>query len=148
MGPGSRSRALAWPGRRARESKACHMTKQTSIGFIGLGVMGEPMCRNLARKSGAPVIAFDLRPEPLARLKADGVKAATSARQIMDQAAVIMLSLPSGSEVEAICAGEGGLLARSRKGQTVIDLGTSPVRLMRALAEKFAARPHEPDRRG
>jgi len=35
------------------------MTKQTSIGFIGLGVMGEPICRNLARKSGAPVIAFD-----------------------------------------------------------------------------------------
>ena len=116
------------------------MTKQTSIGFIGLGVMGEPMCRNLARKSGASVIAFDLRPEPLARLKADGVKAATSAREIMDQAAVIMLSLPSGSEVEAICAGEGGLLARSRSGQTVIDLGTSPVRLMRSLAEKSAAR--------
>jgi len=41
------------------------MTKQT-IGFIGLGVMGEPMCRNLARNSGANVIALDLRPEPLA----------------------------------------------------------------------------------
>jgi len=58
----------------------------------------------------------------------------------MDQAAVIMLSLPSGSEVEAICAGEGGLLALSRAGQAVIDLGTSPVRLMRALAEKFGKR--------
>ncbi len=116
------------------------MTKQTSIGFIGLGVMGEPICRNLARKSGAPVIAFDLRPEPLARLDADGVKAATSARQIMDQAAVIMLSLPSGSEVAAICAGEGGLLARSRMGQVVIDLGTSPVRLMRSLATEFGKR--------
>ncbi len=116
------------------------MTKQTSIGFIGLGVMGEPMCRNLARKSGASVIAFDLRPEPLARLATDGVKAATSVREIMEQAAVVMLSLPSGSEVEAICAGADGLLARSRSGQVVIDLGTSPVRLMRSLAEKFAAR--------
>src|SRR6266702_374828 len=116
------------------------MTKQTSIGFIGFGVMGEPMCRNLARKSGASVIAFDLRPEPLARLATDGVKAATSARQIMDQAAVIILSLPSGSEVEAICAGADGLLARSRSGQTVIDLGTSPVRLMRALAAQFGNR--------
>ena len=116
------------------------MTKQTSIGFIGLGVMGEPMCRNLARKSGASAIAFDLRPEPLARLATDGVKAATSAREIMEQAAVIMLSLPSGSEVEAICAGADGLLARSRSGQTVIDLGTSPVRLMRALAAQFGNR--------
>ena len=58
------------------------MTDQLTIGFIGLGVMGEPMCRNLARKSGASAIAFDLRPEPLARLKADGVKAATSAREM------------------------------------------------------------------
>ncbi len=116
------------------------MTIQGPIGFIGLGVMGEPMCRNLARKSGRPVIALDLRPEPLARLEADGVKAATSVREIVDQAAVIMLSLPSGSEVEAICAGEGGLLALSRAGQAVIDLGTSPVRLMRALAEKFGKR--------
>lgn len=39
----------------------------TTIGFAGLGVMGEPMCRNLARKSGHKVLAFDPRPEPLAR---------------------------------------------------------------------------------
>jgi 3-hydroxyisobutyrate dehydrogenase len=116
------------------------MTEQTSIGFIGLGVMGEPMCRNLARKSGAKVIALDLRPEPLARLKADGVAPAASVRAIMDQAAVIMLSLPSGGEVEAICAGEAGLLAFARAGHTVIDLGTSPVRLMRTLAEQFGKR--------
>jgi 3-hydroxyacyl-CoA dehydrogenase len=42
----------------------------TRIGFIGLGVMGEPMCRNLARKAGLPVIAFDLDPAPLQRLAA------------------------------------------------------------------------------
>ncbi len=116
------------------------MMKQTTIGFIGLGVMGEPMCRNLARKSGAPVIALDLRPEPLERLAADGVEPAASVRELMERAAVIMLSLPSGSEVEAICAGEGGLVALSRRGQAVIDLGTSPVKLMRALAENFGKR--------
>jgi len=116
------------------------MTKQPGIGFIGLGVMGEPMCRNLARKSGAPVIALDVRREPLERLKVDGVKPAASVREIMQDAAVIMLSLPSGSEVEAICAGADGLVARSRRGQTVIDLGTSPVKLMRALAEEFGKR--------
>ena len=115
------------------------MTKQT-IGFIGLGVMGEPMCRNLARKSGAKVIAFDLRPEPLQRLKPEGVGVAASARALMEEAAAVMLSLPSGSEVAAICAGTDGLLARSRAGQTVIDLGTSPVKLTRTLAEQFGKR--------
>ena len=47
-----------------------------TLGFVGLGVMGEPMCRNLARKSGKPVLAFDLRPEPLQRASEDGVEAA------------------------------------------------------------------------
>jgi 3-hydroxyisobutyrate dehydrogenase len=115
------------------------MTKQI-IGFIGLGVMGEPMCRNLARKSSAEVIAFDLRRELLARLAADGIEQPASVREIIEEAAVVMLSLPSGSEVEAICRGPDGLIARSRSGQTVIDLGTSPVKLMRALAAKFAER--------
>src|SRR5260370_18031597 len=98
------------------------------------------MCRNRARKWGTPVSAFDLGPEPLARLAADGVARAASVREIMEQASVVMLSLPSGSEVEAICAGEDGLLARSRRGQVVIDLGTSPVKLMRELAEQFGKR--------
>jgi 3-hydroxyisobutyrate dehydrogenase-like beta-hydroxyacid dehydrogenase len=41
------------------------MAQYKRIGFIGLGVMGEPICRNLVRKSGAAVIAFDLAPQPL-----------------------------------------------------------------------------------
>ena len=113
---------------------------QQSIGFIGLGVMGEPMCRNLVRNSGHPVIAFDLRPEPLDRLAADGVARAGSIRDIAQRAGVILLSLPSGSEVEAICARDDGLLAHARPGQTILDLGTSPVKLARSLAQRFAER--------
>ena len=48
------------------------MPQYKTIGFIGLGVMGEPICRNLVKKSGAAVLAFDLAPEPLARLRAEG----------------------------------------------------------------------------
>jgi len=116
------------------------MTKQMTIGFIGLGVMGEPMCRNLARKSGAAVIAFDLRPEPLERLRTDGVAPAASVQEIVARAEIILLSLPSGSAVAAICTGEDGLVAQSRAGQAVIDLGTSPVKLMRALGAQFEQR--------
>ena len=48
------------------------MSQHKTIGFIGLGVMGEPICRNLVKKGGAAVIAFDLAAEPLARLCAEG----------------------------------------------------------------------------
>ena len=41
------------------------------IGFIGLGVMGEPMCRNIATRSGRPVVAYDMSSAPLARLEAE-----------------------------------------------------------------------------
>jgi len=111
-----------------------------TLGFIGLGVMGEPMCRNLAAKSGCRVIGLDLAAGRLERLAADGVIAAHSVREVADQADVIFLSLPSGAEVEAVCAGDAGLLAMARAGQTIVDLGTSPVALARSLAEQFAAK--------
>ena len=68
------------------------------IGFIGVGTMGEPMCRNLARKSGLEVLAADRDEAPLKRLAADGVKSATL-DEIAAECRTIMLSLPGGKEV-------------------------------------------------
>lgn len=110
------------------------------IGFIGLGVMGEPMCRNLARKSGAPVTAFDRAAAPLARLATDGVAAADSLAALSAAADVVFLCLPSGKHVEAVCRGPEGLVAAARPGQVVVDCGTSPVALARALHAEFAAK--------
>lgn len=110
------------------------------LGFIGLGTMGEPMCANLARKGGHPVSAFDLSPEPLARLAAQGVTRAGSFTELLQHAKIVFLSLPGGKELARVCDGEGGLLMLCRKGQTIVDLGTSPVPLSRDLAARFAAK--------
>jgi 3-hydroxyisobutyrate dehydrogenase-like beta-hydroxyacid dehydrogenase len=110
-----------------------------TIGFIGAGVMGEPMCRNLAQKSGAKVIAYDRSAAPLLRLAAFGVKSAGSIAELSQASDVICMVLPSGKHVEAVCDGDGGLVALARAGQTIIDLGTSPVSLARRLAVDFAA---------
>lgn len=104
------------------------------IGFIGVGVMGEPMCRNLATKSGLPVVANDPNPEPLDRLAAAGVEAVSSVAEIGGRADLIFLSLPSGVEVSAVAE---VLLAQPRAGQTVVDTSTSPVKLTRDLATRF-----------
>jgi len=111
-----------------------------TLGFIGLGVMGEPMCRNLAQKSGLPVTALDRDPQPLARLAPFGVTIAADAAAVVDAADLVFLSLPSGEVVRDLCRGADGLLARIRPGQVVVDLSTSPVDITRALAAEFAER--------
>jgi 3-hydroxyisobutyrate dehydrogenase-like beta-hydroxyacid dehydrogenase len=107
------------------------------LGFVGLGVMGEPMCRNLAVKSGAPVAALDVDPEPVRRLAADGVRAADSLAALARACDVVFLSLPGGAEVAAVC---DGLLPHLRTGACVVDLSTAPVKLARDLAGACAAR--------
>lgn len=104
------------------------------IGFAGLGVMGEPMCSNILKKSGRSVQVCDLNPAPVERLVAAG---ATKAGTIGDLAAsvdVLFLSLPSGEHVEAVMTGPDGILARARPGLIVVDQSTSPVPLTRELA--------------
>ena len=105
-----------------------------AIGFIGLGVMGEPMCRNLVTRSGKRVLAFDVRSEPLTRLQSHGVEVAKDMTQAIRDASVVFASLPSGKELSELACGEGGLLASLRAGQIFVDLGTSPVGLTRELA--------------
>jgi 3-hydroxyisobutyrate dehydrogenase-like beta-hydroxyacid dehydrogenase len=110
------------------------------IGFIGLGVMGEPICRNLAMKSGEKVLGFDLDAAPLARLKGDGVEAAACIREIAERCNMVFLSLPGVPEVKMVCAGPGSLMLHVRSGSYIIDLSTTSVALARDLNSRFAAR--------
>lgn len=110
------------------------------IGFVGLGVMGEPICRNLARKSALRVTAHDLNAEPLERLARDGVIVAAGLKEVSAGSLAVFLSLPSGEIVEDICLRQDGLLENSTRGQFIVDTSTTPVGLTRDLAAKFAQR--------
>ena len=110
------------------------------LGFIGLGVMGEPMCRNLAARSRRQVLGYDRRAAPLKRLYPDGVVASRSVAELASAAEIILLSLPGEPELREVCLGKGGLVSLARPGQVVIDCSTAPVALARELAAAFAAR--------
>ena len=112
------------------------MNNQQNIGFIGLGVMGEPMCRNLSTKSGLTFTAFDRREEPLTRLAQVGVGRAVSLAE-MAASDVVFLSLPDGDAVRDVCLGNTGLITMLKAGAIVVDLGTSPVALARELDHRF-----------
>ena len=115
------------------------MPAYKTIGFVGLGVMGEPICRNLVRKSGARVLAFDVSPEPLARLSADGAEIAASVADAVRQSDIVFLCLPSAKHVRSVFEGDG-VLKNIRSGQIVIDLGTSSVSQTRDFAGQLQAR--------
>ena len=109
------------------------LSEDQPLGFIGLGVMGEPMCRNLARCSGRSVIAFDQDSAPLNRLAKIGVLAAKTVQEV-GAAEIVFLSLPHGDAVSAVCLGKEGLLLQLDAGSTLVDLGTSPVALTREIS--------------
>lgn len=120
--------------------------KTYCLGFVGVGVMGEPICRHLATKSQLEVLAYDQDNAPLERLAKVGVTA-SSLTEIAQSADVIFLSLPSGAVVEKVVLDDGGLLAqlhgelKQTGGEKVIvDLSTSPYQTTLKLAEALAAR--------
>jgi 3-hydroxyisobutyrate dehydrogenase len=115
------------------------MSAFKTIGFIGLGVMGEPICRNLVKKSGARVIAFDLSPEPLARLREEGADIAGSVAAVTKVSDIVFLCLPSAKHVRSVFEGDG-VLENIRKGCVVVDLGTSSVKLTRDFAAQLQTR--------
>jgi 3-hydroxyisobutyrate dehydrogenase len=107
-----------------------------TLGFIGLGVMGEPMCGHLARRAGKPILAHDLRPEPLERLASNAVTAATLA-EIGSRADLILLSLPDGKAMAGVVA---ALEPHLRPGQCVVDTSTSSVALTREIGARLTAK--------
>ena len=118
------------------------MAENSTVGFIGLGVMGEPMCRNLLRKSGRRVLCHDLEPKPAARLVDEGAEAA-GPEEIARRAGTVLLSLPGEPQVRSVCLGEGGaggLVAAMEPGQTLVDCSTAPPSLARELADACAGR--------
>jgi 3-hydroxyisobutyrate dehydrogenase len=114
------------------------MAAYKTIGFIGLGVMGEPICRNLVKKSGARVLAFDLAAEPLARLSEQGAAVAASVAEVVADSELVFLCLPSAKQVRAVFEGDG-ILKNIRKTQVVVDLGTSSVKQTREFAKLLQA---------
>jgi 3-hydroxyisobutyrate dehydrogenase len=115
------------------------MASTRTIGFIGLGVMGEPICRNLVKKSGARVVTFDLVPEPLARLREQGADIAASVADVVRQSDIVFTCLPSAKHLRSVFEGDG-LLKNIKPGQIVVDLGTSSVNQTRDFAKQLQAK--------
>lgn len=108
------------------------------IGFVGLGVMGGAMCRNVALKHGGEVIAFDMQSAAFAALDETKARRAQTLAEVAEQADIVFLSLPGGQQVEQVCSGLQGLADAARLPSVIVDLSTTTVAVARAMAERLS----------
>jgi 2-hydroxy-3-oxopropionate reductase len=105
----------------------------TTVGFIGLGIMGSPMAANLVR-AGFDVIGYDVTPAAVERLVAEGGKAAESVAHAASGVDVVITMLPNFPQVEAVAFGAGGVCESARPGTLFIDMSTIRPQTSRRLA--------------
>ena len=107
------------------------------VGFIGTGNIGGPMCRHVIRHSGAEVAVFDLNPDAVQRCTDVGGIAATSVAEAVQDADVVLTSLPRPRDVETVALGAEGIEGRARPGTVYFDLTTNSPAVARRVAAQL-----------
>lgn len=113
--------------------------KNQTIGFIGLGLMGNPMARNL-HHAGARVIIHNRSQGVVDELSARGMLAALSPAAVADAADTIILMLSDTPAVEMVVGGDRGILSALRPGTLIIDMGTTAVMATKDLAARVESK--------
>jgi 2-hydroxy-3-oxopropionate reductase len=109
-----------------------------TVGFIGLGVMGRPMAKNLL-KAGYPLVVQSRSRGPVDDLVTLGARAAASPADVARQAARIVTMLPDSPDVERVLEGPDGVFSALQRGTIVIDMSSIAPATARRLADRAAA---------
>ena len=92
-------------------------------GFIGLGIMGKPMAKNLL-KAGYRLVVFDTNAAPMKELAAAGAETAASPKEVAEKCDVVVTMLPNSPHVRAVLLGPQGVIEGAGPGKTVIDMSS------------------------
>lgn len=106
-----------------------------SIGFIGLGIMGKPMARNLI-KAGYSLTVYNRSAGPMQELADDGATQASSSKEVAQNTDVIITMLPDSPDSEKVILGGEGVLEGARKGSIIIDMSSIAPLTSRKIAEE------------
>lgn len=93
------------------------------IGFIGLGIMGKPMAKNLL-KAGYPLMIYDIRPEPVKDVVVAGAGEGNSAAHVAEQSEVVITMLPNSPHVKQAVLGKDGVLEGAKEGLILVDMSS------------------------
>jgi 2-hydroxy-3-oxopropionate reductase len=109
------------------------------IGFIGVGIMGKPMARNLM-KAGYSLVVHDLVREPVNELANEGATAASSSKEVAEQVDVVITMVPDSPDVEAAVLGPQGVVEGVRSGMLFVDMSTIAPGTSRKVYETLKAK--------
>ena len=105
------------------------------IGFIGLGIMGKPMARNLL-KAGYPLTVYDIVPGKAEEVVEAGAKAGSSSKDVAEKSEIIITMLPNSPEVKEAVLGKNGVLEGAKPGTILIDMSSIAPLASKEVAEK------------
>jgi len=104
-----------------------------TVGFIGLGLMGRPMCHNLIKAGLLPVV-YNRSPQPRQELAGEGAVVAASSAEVAEKSDIIVIMVADTPAVESVLTGPDGVLETLRPDTLLIDMGTTAVPATRRLA--------------
>lgn len=109
------------------------------IGFIGLGIMGKPMARNLL-KAGYGLVVSDINPVVVEELVSLGAKSAGSASEVASKTTTIITMLPNSPQVKEVVLGNNGLIEGASEGSVLIDMSSIAPLASREIAKALSAK--------
>lgn len=109
------------------------------IGFIGLGIMGKPMAKNLI-EAGYDLVVYNRSQTAVDELVQFGASAAGSSEQVAQKSDVVITMLPNSPDVESVILGESGVLSGAKSGSIIIDMSSIEPLVSRQIAKETEAR--------
>lgn len=114
-------------------------TRRETVGFIGLGIMGRPMARNLM-KAGFPLVVHNRTAAKQADLEREGAAGARTPREVAEKSDVLITMVNDSPDVERVVSGPAGVLETVRSGTLLIDMSTISPAVTRRVAAQLAAK--------
>ena len=108
------------------------------IGFVGLGIMGKPMAKNLLA-AGHELVVCDISTTAVAEFTALGARAAATAKEVAEQVGLVLTMLPNSSHVRQVALGAGGIIEGAHPGLGYIDMSSIAPQVSREVSEALDA---------
>jgi 2-hydroxy-3-oxopropionate reductase len=109
------------------------------VGFIGLGIMGKPMCKNLM-KAGYEAVVCDINKAAVDELVAVGATAAPTPKAVAEQVAMVITMLPNSPHVKQVVLGPDGVIEGAKPGFVLVDMSSIAPLVAREVAKELAAK--------